>query len=123
MESGVFRKTENQVHVLDGLAGSAFDQVIYHTDNVELPSMFTDIQNAFVGIDDHLHVRIGVNHMDEWLVFVVILVDLDGRLFRKVAIEIDRLKNTAGEITAYGNEIHLAGIIGRQCLEGLAYFT
>ena len=61
METGVFRQAENEVHVLDSLARSSLDKIIYYADNMEFPSMFTDIQHTFVGIHDHLQVGIGVD--------------------------------------------------------------
>ena len=89
MKARVFRKAEKEVEVLRGLAGSAFDKVIYHADNVEFPSIFTNAQDAFVRVDDHLHIRVGVDDVYKRLGFVIVFIDGDRLIFGKIAVEIN----------------------------------
>ena len=89
MQAGVFRKAEDKVHVLDGLAGSTLDKIVDNADYVELPAVFPDIEDALVGVDHHLEVRIAVDDMDEWFVLVIVLVQLNSLPFIKVTVEID----------------------------------
>ena len=118
MEAGVFRQAENEIHVLDGLAGGAFDKIIYNADHMELLPMFSHTQDAFVGINDHLEVRVGVNHMYERLVLVVILIKVYRLFFGKVAIEIYRSENSSRKVPPYWNEIDFSTIAWGQGMEG-----
>ena len=76
-ESGILGKSEYQVHVLDGLTRGSLDKIIYYADHVKLPSVFTDIKDTLVGVHDHLQVGVRVNHMDEGLILVAVLVKGD----------------------------------------------
>ena len=57
MQGSVFREAEDEVHVLDCLTGGPLHQIIQNADNVQLVPMLPHIQETFVRVHYHLHVR------------------------------------------------------------------
>ena len=73
-QAGGLVHAENDVHVLHGLPGGTLAEIVYHTDDVKLPSVFPDIQHSLVRPDDHLHVRIRIHDEGKWFSGVIVLV-------------------------------------------------
>ena len=62
-----FFQSKNQVHILNGLSGGAFQQIIGYRKDHEFIAMFFEVNNRFVGVYHLFKIRIRQAHKYKWM--------------------------------------------------------
>ena len=122
MEACGLGKAEHKVHILHCLAGSAFQQVVYHGTDNEAGAVFLYLQEAFVCARDLLQVHGTRGHEGEGRIGIVVFVETACGRFVERALRVDGGEDAAREVAAQGDEVDFRCVSGLEAGEGAADF-
>lgn len=74
MQTGRFLQAEQKIHILNGLPRSAFQQIIDGGMNDELPVLYFQLDQAFIGIDHLFQGDSLAAEYREWVATVKIFI-------------------------------------------------
>ena len=123
MQSHRFFQSEQEVHVVDGLSAGTFQQIINHGDNQQFVFILLQVNEALVGIDHLLQIRILVYDERKRMVVIIFLVDALDFAQLNFAIQISGSKDAARKVAPHRNEVNLAREAVLQLHQALVDFS
>ena len=123
MKTCRFIQAEHQIHILDGLAAGALQEIVCHGMDGKLAAHFLQENKALVCIDDLLEVDHRVGHFREGVRLIVFFVKAVSFVNGIFAIDDRRNKDAAGKIAAPRDEVESAAICWLKRAKGLIDFT
>ena len=101
-------KSEQKVHIVDSLTGSAFQQIVDNRHDEQFAVFLCQIEQTLVGVDNILQIRNTVDNEGKIVVGIVFFIQLFDFIKFHRTVHIDGRIDAAREAASDGNEIDFA---------------
>ena len=118
-ESCCLVNAEHDVHVLDGLANSTFQQVVNGRGDQHFVAVFLHMYQGLVGIHHLFQIYWFVTIVGESGILVEVLISLNNILYGSRRFDDGCAENTTGKVTTIGDEVDVGIQIALYLLQTL----
>ena len=106
LQSGFLGQTEHNVHILHGLPGSAFEQIVNGRNHQQAPVGDGEVNQGFVGVDNLFEVDILFRKAGKGSIFVELRIEVVQGPLSEWRLHSEHGIDAAGKTASHGDEVN-----------------